>query len=207
MGFQSAKAQITLHPMIGGSLNTAITDDFGSSENYYSHIAGFQAGAGLDITLGDLVSIEPILRYNQKGFGIEMSNFFSLASQKYSLRLHYLDLPVMVNFNTEVGDIKLVYSVGPHVGYCMDAREIITISDGKNTQTIDSKNNSEFMNELVNERDFNRLDFGLAIGCRAEINNFTIGLMTAASIQPIAKNSGAFNSLNYQLNIGYKIEL
>lgn len=193
--------------MLGGSLNTVITEDFGSDQNLATSIAGFHIGTGLDISVSDLISIEPILRYNQKGYGVELSDAWGPGiTQKYSLRLHYLDLPILVNFNTEVGDMKLVYSVGPHVGFCMDAREILTISDGQYSESKDSKNNSEFMKELVDEREFNRFDYGLAIGVRAEINNFTVGLMAAGSIQPLYSVEFV-NHLNYQLNIGYKIEL
>ena len=143
VGLNTADAQISIHPQIGGSLNKIQVFE----KNEIGSIWGFQGGVGLDFKLGDVFSLEPILRYNQKGYGFE--NSFDWApgvtfTEKYSLRLHYLELPVMANFNTEVGDINLVYSVGPYFGYCMAAREIIEITDGTDTEISDSKNNENF---------------------------------------------------------------
>ena len=64
---KEASAQLSIHPMLGGSLNTV--HDFDRTSSSISSILGFHGGVGVDIPLGDLVSIEPILRFNQKGFG------------------------------------------------------------------------------------------------------------------------------------------
>ncbi len=212
MGFQSAKAQLTLHPFVGGSMNTIYFFDVPSkSQNDINYLIGFQGGVGLDIPLGDVVSIEPILKYTQKGYtAISEYNWgFENYTNKESFRIHYIELPVMFNFNTELNDFNLVYSVGPYVACGFDARIISERSDGTTTETLDSKVNPDFYNDLVDFGYLNRIDFGMNVGVRAEISNFTIGLTGALSAQnftgDLMRNANKF--INYQLNIGYKIEL
>lgn len=210
-GLNTSKAQISIHPQLGVSMNTIKDFDAGSYSDI-GYLFGFQGGAGFDFKLGDLVSIEPILRYTQKGYKIESSDEFYpglTISETVKLRLHYLELPVMVNFNTEVGDLNLVYSVGPYLGYCTAARLIDEQTDGTDTRIYDSKNDENFLKNMVDNGDFNRFDFGLNLGVNAEISNFTFGFSGAMSGQTVFGDflKDANKHLNFQFNAGYKIEL
>ena len=129
------EAQVNLHPVIGGSFNTL--RDFDGSNDANKGIFGYHFGIGADFDLGgDLLSIEPILRFNQRGLGYESTDdyFGTTLTQTMTMRLNYLELPVMFNFNTEVGDMKLVYSVGPYAGYCLRAHTIVEMKAGGRTQ-------------------------------------------------------------------------
>ncbi len=205
----SLKSQISLHPQIGGSLNTI--EFFEGEREFFKYLPGFQGGVGVDFKVGDLVSIEPVLRYNQKGYATLLEFEYMPGknlTEKLSLRLHYIDLPIWVNFNTEFDQFNLVYSVGPYVGYCIAGRQILEYSDGTQTQILDSKNDENFMNSLV-ANEFNRFDFGMNLGIRAEVSNFTLGLVGSLSAQnlfgPMLQDNN--KHLNFQLNVGYKIEL
>lgn len=204
-------AQVNLHPVIGGSFNTY--HDFRNDNENFKGILGYHFGVGADFSLGgDLLSIEPILRFNQRGLGYESTGDLfgggSNITQSMTIRLNYLELPVMFNFNTEVGDIKLVYSVGPYAAYCVRAHQVSSFSFQGQTQSFDSDDVTNFMDKLVADG-FNRLDYGLLAGVRAEINNFTIGLNGGMSAQSLfdSFNSSSERQLNLQLSVGYKIEL
>jgi len=206
---KEASAQLSIHPMLGGSLNTV--HDFDRTSSSLSSILGFHGGVGLDIPLGDLVSIEPILRFNQKGFGVSSTEDMGggdVIKTDMSFRYSTMELPIMFNFNTEVGDNKLVYSVGPYIGYAVAVREILTQTDGTNSVSYDTKNMSDFMQNMV-DNGMNRLDYGMILGARYEISNFTVGLNGAMSIQNFngELSSNANKHMNLQLTIGYKIEL
>ncbi len=204
-------AQVNLHPVIGGSFNTI--HDFRNDNEYFKGILGYHVGVGADISMGgDLLSIEPIIRFNQRGVGYERTGDLfgggSNITQSMTFRLNYLELPVMFNFNTEVGDIKLVYSVGPYAAYCVRAHQVYSLTFQGQTQTIDSDDQTNFMDQLVN-KGFNRVDYGLLAGIRAEINNFTVGLNGGISAPSLFDdfNSSSERQLNLQLTLGYKIEL
>lgn len=199
--------------MIGGSMNTIYLFDASSKSNEgIKYLLGYQGGVGLDIPVGEVLSIEPILKYTQKGYSTLEEYEWSpgvILTEKTSFRIHYLELPVMFNINSELDHFKMVYSVGPYVSYGLDARFISEKTDGTTTETYDTKNRSGFYSDLVEYGYLNRIDFGLILGVRAEISNFTIGLTGAMSGQNFSGDlmSEANKNLNYQLNIGYKIEL
>lgn len=206
---RETSAQLSIHPMLGGSLNTV--HDFDGTSSEITSILGFHGGLGFDIPLGDLVSIEPILRFNQKGFGLSFNEYFGSSQNiKTTMSFKYssMELPIMFNFNTEVGDNKLVYSIGPYLGYAVAVRQTMTQTDGTNTVTYDTKNNDNFMQNMV-DNGMNRLDYGLIMGVRYEINNFTVGLDGAMSIQNFngELTSNSNKHMNLQFTIGYKIEL
>jgi hypothetical protein len=102
----------------------------------------------------------------------------------------------------------LVYSIGPYLGYAVAVRQTMTQTDGTNTVTYDTKNNDNFMQNMV-DNGMNRLDYGLIMGVRYEINNFTVGLDGAMSIQNFngELTSNSNKHMNLQFTIGYKIEL
>ncbi len=61
MIWNKSQAQFTLHPFIGGNLNTVQDFDNQELNDIYKPLAGIQFGAGLDIPLSQRVSVEPMI--------------------------------------------------------------------------------------------------------------------------------------------------
>ena len=212
LGLNTSKAHLSIHPQFGVSMNKIKTfnlDILGNNKDEIQYLLGFQGGVGFDFKVGDVLSIEPILRYNQKGYTEDLSyDYFGINySRKSLLRLHYIELPIMANFNMEMEKLNMVFTVGPYLGYCVAARGVRESVDGTVTESYDSKNDNNFLNDLVDYSGFNRTDVGLNLGIRAEISNFTVGLSGAMSMNNVFSHGDANKHLNFQFNAGYKIEL
>ena len=104
----------------------------------YKSIFGFHAGAFANIALGNVVAVQPELLYSQKG-----ASYPALLGDKIVRRLHYVDVPVMLRFNTNA----LFVEAGPQVGFLVKAQDRY---DGTTT--------------ALDRSYFNEVDFGYAVG-------------------------------------------
>jgi Outer membrane protein beta-barrel domain len=80
---------------------------------------GFYAGAGVNIPLGSIVSVEPSLVYTQRGYAIEGNltiNQLKIEALNASAtsQMHYIDLPVLLKVKPVGG---LTIFAGPQVSY------------------------------------------------------------------------------------------
>lgn len=75
---------------------------------------GFQAGITYDIGLGDDFVIQPGLSYVQNG--AKYDGAFAAITQNPKVEMNYLQLPVMFQYQPEVGSGRVLLGVGPYVG-------------------------------------------------------------------------------------------
>jgi hypothetical protein len=80
---------------------------------------GFYVGAGVNLPLGDIVSIEPSLIYTQRGYGLKGNltiNALKIDAlqARATSQMHYIDLPVLLKVKP-AGGITLF--AGPQVSY------------------------------------------------------------------------------------------
>lgn len=125
---------------------------------------GFYAGAGVELPLGSVVSIEPSLIYTQRGYSVEGNltinqlKITALDARAIS-QMHYIDLPVLIKVKP-VGGLTLF--AGPQVSYLV-----------KNNLRADvavlgfSLINTNF--NITNQ--FNKWDMGVTGGIGYEFNN------------------------------------
>lgn len=211
MIWNKSQAQITLHPFIGGNLNTVQDFDNQELNDIYKPLAGIHFGAGIDIPISKRVSIEPVLRFNQKGysFSIQGKDCWDLEFvQKGYYKLSVIELPILVNFNTTFKKMKITYSIGPYFGYAAEVRAQSSYKSEYYNEEFDSNSEPYFMeNEVI--RGINRSDFGLILGTQVEFNNFTLGLHGQMSAQNLygKLTENANKHMNLQLTLGYKFEL
>lgn len=118
-GSFAANAQNTIIPKLGLTISSVAVD--GSNPDSK---AGLVVGAGLDIPVADIFSVQPELLFIQKGFeGFDPVHY------------NYLEIPVLgkVNFGTD--QIKAFANIGPSFGFLVGVS-----SDGDRIDLDDSDN-------------------------------------------------------------------
>lgn len=88
---------------------------------------GFNAGVFANIVLGDIVSVQPSLRYSMKGSKVSYaySNSDLSYSRESNLSLHYIELPVNLVFSVS-GNSRpsgVFVGIGPYAAVLVDAKE------------------------------------------------------------------------------------
>ena len=226
-------AQITLRPYVGlavsnfgfaGSGYDSYYESGGGFDESYDAInkevyqnkfrsrVGMQLGLGVDIYLTDALSFEPGLRYMQKGAGFSDDrtdpdlNYRSETEMEQTF--HYVEIPLNLNYQIELGDWKWQLTGGPTLGYMADFRLQYTLKETWFGQTqeakIDTKSESEFKSDL---RDNLRpLDIGVNVGTRLEYENFSVYLQYNRSFNEVWIDAPERNQA-VTLGVGYKIEL
>ena len=110
------------------------------------------AGAVIDAPLGEHLSLrlEPTLLRTGSEYRYSPDLLFEIADAAESIRLSYINLPVLVRVSARRGWARPYLVAGPELGYLLRARVHTTTRD----RSV-SKNGRDF---------FKKLDFGLALG-------------------------------------------
>ena len=159
----------------------------------------FYVGAGIELPISDIVSIEPSLLYTQRGYGIKGNltiNDMKIEAldARATSQMHYIDLPVLLKVKPAAG---LQLFAGPQVSYLV-----------KNTLRADVAvlGFSVINSDLDITDQFNRWDVGVTGGVGYEFAN-GIGISAAyeRGFQRLDKNQNfkAFNE-GYKAGLTYR---
>jgi hypothetical protein len=237
--FNEAHAQITLHPTVGGNMHGLVIYRPEGYSEYYpedieyfksyrksaSHMKpGFQIGLSADIPLSDRFSFEPGLRFIKKGFLYKtewnIDGYHHKEDDKLNIR--YLEIPLMFNFNTEVGDGILSVTAGPSFGLQMGGSYHIKMESdiyGNSDEVIKNGTGDEEIQDYydalfkgnADDGGLKRYEISAYLGVRYEINQMTFGVTYGQGLSSwLYDDDGEFNnekSQVLQLNVGYKFEL
>jgi hypothetical protein len=193
------RAGITSAGMRGDAVNN-LNDliDFSKGIITTSNRNGLYAGVYSNISLGDILSVEPGLYYSQKGYemkgslNIKVLEFLGVGA-KTQLQSQYLDLPVMLkaNFN------GLQVFAGPQVSYLMQS-DLRTTAGALGFNVLDTKTSTTDY--------FNRWDAGVSGGIGYEFVN---GINLSASYDhgltkvDANRNMASYNKV-FKIGLGYK---
>ena len=224
-------AQISLRPYVGLTLSNfgfagsgydsyyeaggLIGDMTETKEEYkkkFRSRIGMQLGLGVDIYLTDALSFEPGLRYMQKGAGfsddITDPDFGVKMETEMEQTFHYVEIPLNLNYQIELGDWKWQLTGGPTVGYMADFRmqysQKMTLMGYTEENKIDTRSESEFKSDLRD--DLMPFDLGVNVGTRLEYENISVYLQYNRSFNEVWIDAPERNQ-SFILGVGYKIEL
>jgi Outer membrane protein beta-barrel domain len=176
--FAATQAQIGFGPK--GGLNSYALS---SNVDDKSFVSGPHFGIFSQINITEQFSIQPELVYSKQGNGYETNGV------KESTSLDYLNVPIMLQFNTKSG---FSFEVGPELGFLMSAKYK---EDG--TVKRDVKQSFKGTNFSVGLGLVYRMKMGLGFGFR-----YNMGLSNVSSVANTeAKSTGG------QLGISYKFQL
>lgn len=163
----TVQAQFRIIPKVGMAASTV-----GRSQAYKEDLKdegidnplsiGFSAGAGFELSVGDIFSIQPEILYTQKGY--------KLKDQDGSLqfKLNYVEIPVLLKFSFgEEDELRFFGYVGPYVGYALNGSANLKIGSASTKGKV--KFGEEPANNTGNDAYFakdeaNRLDIGAYVG-------------------------------------------
>lgn len=160
---------------------------------------GFYAGAGIDLPIGNFISVEPSLIYTQRGYRLKGN--LTIADLKIEAlnaratsQMHYIDLPVLLKIKPVAG---LQIFAGPQVSYLVhnNLRADVSVLGF-----------SLLHKDLDITEQFNRWDMGITGGVGFEFEN-GIGITASyeRGFQRLDKNQNfkVFNE-GYKAGLTYK---
>jgi hypothetical protein len=125
-----AQAQII---SVQAGLNSANVD-FSESELNPDAKLGFNGGVLLEFPFGSNFGFQTGLNYTQKGFKVEMDDYYYYESIKSTWSLNYIQIPLLFKYNYEIENGAIFGQLGPYVAVAVHATEEFTI-DGFTEKT------------------------------------------------------------------------
>ncbi|MEQ8624654.1 MAG: porin family protein [Vicingaceae bacterium] len=121
---------------------------------------GYQGGLFFKFALTDFLAIQPELLYNTKGSEVDY-NLGALGSGEITQKFGYIEIPLLAVVN--LGQ-KLNVHAGPYVAYMVNA----------DVENNSNDNSFDFANDLDPD-EFERLEYGIALGAGFEFDILKIG--------------------------------
>ena len=181
--------------------NVLEKDDDGTYSDEYKMNLGFHAGFGVDISLSDIISLEPGLLLETKGFKIKDS--YAGIDYVAKLNLFYLDVPIMLKGAYDFGNgFKIYGAAGPYIGVGLFGNMVAKVDDDKETETVEWGSDWEDGDMLK------RLDYGLGFGAGVEINKLLLGIsydLGLANVSAYTENGtkGKHRVLKFTVGIAF----
>lgn len=162
---------------------------------------GFHIGASVNIKINDYLDFQPGLTFQSKGVESEVS-FFGI-SQKSSISLYYLDIPLNLVGKYDINKQLSAYlSAGPYVGIGLSGEVDFEVNAFGNVES--GSDPVEWGN------DFQRLDFGLGLGAGVNYQNFILGFSYDLGLANILVDPNPDESVKnnvFRISVGYTINL
>ena len=157
----------------GGASNFALTGE-DKSYIYLYHFGGL-----VQIRFSNNFSVQPELLYSKQGNGYEENDV------KIRNLLDYVNIPVMIQFNTKSG---FTFEAGPELGFLLGAKNKI----GDQTPT-DIKSGFKSTNLSFGLGLLYRMKMGLGFGMRYNIGLSNLSVQST----PETKSTGAYMGISY----------
>ena len=122
--------------------------------------AGLNLGLFFKMPVSDVVAIQPEILYSSKGSKLEYDNALQ-GKGEYRFNMNYLQLPILGVFS--LGQAFNVH-IGPYFSYLANT----------NIKNMDKDFNIQGVQDL-NEKAFNRFDYGIAAGLGFDMQGFVVG--------------------------------
>lgn len=194
---------------VKGGLNLAnvnLSDDSGQSEEEdldTDSRTTFHLGLMADFPLGNVLSFQTGLIYQNRGFKTEFSETFlgETFSSEGTLKLSYLDIPLSIKANFELGEVTAYIYGGGYlgVGITGESESKTTIGGITETDTEDI--------EFGGDDGPPRLDYGALVGAGVELNSVFVELSYGLGLSNLIDNGDDDFSMNNRLlslSLGYR---
>jgi hypothetical protein len=142
--------------------------------------AGLNLGLFAKMPVSPAVAIQPELLYSSKGSKIEYNNVLQ-GEGEYRFNFNYLELPVLGVFS--LGD-HFNIQAGPYVSYLTS----VNIKDMEEDGSIQGAKD-------LNEKNFNRLDYGLTAGIGVDFSGFVAGVRYTYGLNEVADSGNLAGQL------------
>lgn len=204
MATANAQTGIRIGVIGGANLASFTGPDKTDTKSKY----GFSAGAAFNFGLSDLISIQPEIRYSQKGIKLgyngENNSDASLlknssnASGTFGQTLSYIDVPVLVRVNTGGSDRSgLFFEFGPQGSFLIAQRSFIDSGDKATVVLAGPQRNNSNSTATTSPAmavgnstdDFNKVVIGYAVGLGYQLTSgLSLGIRYTGDVSQVYKD-------------------
>lgn len=181
MSLSQAQAQDDeLKPRFGIKAGANLSNLYTKDVDDNNMLAGFNAGVFAKLPVTSTFSIQPELYYTTKGNESKYNNTFVKGTARFNL--NYIELPVLAVVN-----VSKYFNVhaGPYAAYLLNGKA----TNESNVTLFNFQNN-------INTDDFNKFDFGLAVGLGVDLGALGFGLRYNYGLTTVGKER-SFLGTNY----------
>ncbi|MEL4307818.1 porin family protein [Joostella sp. CR20] len=198
LGFATTTyAQEISYGVKGGTNFSNLSGDNGGIDNYR---VGLYGGVFAEFGLTDRISIQPEVLYSSQGAHETFKTFDAagVTSEEYTMRLEYLNVPVMFKYEIYNG---LNVQVGPQIGFLLNAEQRVEAGNNGYTVYDETVNINEYITDV---------NFGVNFGLGYEFNNglffdgrYNLGVTNIAQEDNLPSGT-EFKNHTFQVGVGYK---
>lgn len=163
----------------------------------------FHLGATVDFPIGNVLSFQTGLIYQNRGTQQEFSETVDgiTETSKANLQIAYLDIPLTLKANFDLGNMSAYVYGGGYVGVGLSGQAEIEVDAGGFSFS------DSFDIEFGEDGDLNRLDYGALIGAGVEFNSIFVEVsygLGLANIFPDPVNDESGKNRLISLSLGYR---
>lgn len=201
----------------GGVNLSTMAAKYNGVENSGEYLPGLKVGGLMDIGITPMISIQPGLYYQMKGYRNDFTTSLNIGGLSYqetnsaTVRVNYLEVPLNVQFNFAAGRGNFFVGVGPYAAFALSGkveservRVLTNGNDGTTTQQSSSRDlniGSELGDDIV------ATDIGLNLNTGYKWDgglflrgNAGFGL---SNLQPMGNENNSLKNFSIALSIGY----
>jgi hypothetical protein len=201
----------------GGVNLSTMTAKYNGVENTGEYLPGLKLGAIMDIGITDMISIQPGLFYQMKGYKNDFTNTVILEGalwqeeRRATLRAHYLEVPLNVQLNLAAGAGTFFVGLGPYAAFALggnvESEVTRTLATGVGGITTQSNSSRDLNIGDDPGDDIVSTDIGLNLNTGYKWNsglylrgNAGFGL---SNLQPMGNDNNSLRNFSVALSIGY----
>ncbi|WP_347157834.1 porin family protein [Pontibacter chitinilyticus] len=181
---------------IGAQAGGGFSKATGDASGDMNHLAGFTAGFLFNYDFVSALELQAELNYTQKGFTYEEHTISPSAYVAGDIRLHYVDVPVLLRVHKR----GLFAEAGPYLGYL--------VNEDSHTNRISSQAGSGTSPVVLGPQeytlnDYNRWDYGYVVGLGFMMDNgFFVSFRNTGGLRSFSTILDQKNTM-WQLSVGY----
>jgi hypothetical protein len=201
-----ANAQTGVKYGIKGGFNGSTFSGADSKGSEYK--AGFAAGVFANFGITDNFSVQPEVLFSQKGASVD--NFQGVSANTLKSTLSYIDVPILLRYNTGEDGKGLFFELGPQGSFAVADRDFIQANGNKYNENTTTQDMNKVLIGYVGGIGY-QITSGLSLGVRytgdfAKVykNGQSTTLKAASgSSAPYISNSPVVQNSVFQFQVGY----
>jgi len=211
-----ANGQISIGLSGGSTLSTMSVNLRDLSTFRIKPVLGYNFNLIADYKINSNLSLHSGLSISQKGFKHSLRYLYSPeidSTAEMTSKLNYLEIPIYLQFNTNLNQISFFYGMGPYFSYGFRGLITTNIAGRNNASYTDeikwSKNRDYLKSDLVKEygyTDIKRFDFGVGNLVGLKYKHITLAVSYQYSLQNIMweyYNDEKMSNSSLSLSVGY----
>lgn len=186
----------------GVNINSATGEELEKSKSSI----GYHFGASYEMPIANILSIEPGVYFDTRGFKFEEKT--DNLSYKEKVSLTGVNIPILAKVKVEIGTVAVFLNAGPYayIPFSGKLKSEKTYSKELGYEDKVTENDLKFGSEK-NQENHKRFNFGLNFGAGVEVSNFVLGFGYDLGLNDSLKHERDKTAVKYnalKISVGYK---